>query len=145
MLWHGFGVLPCPVAERNGIKMKLKRILSLALAGILLLGVIPFTASAGEEITNPFEDVAAADWFYKEVLSVFDEGIMTGKTATVFDPKANISRAEVVTALARFACVDGPDFDGHEVDFDEAISRNASYREFERHAYESACNLLKKG
>lgn len=45
----------------------------------------------------------------------------------------------------KFACVDGPDFDGHEVDFDEAISRNASYREFERHAYESACNLLKKG
>lgn len=45
----------------------------------------------------------------------------------------------------KFACVDGPDFDGHEVDFDEAISRNASYREFERHAYESTCNLLKKG
>ena len=45
----------------------------------------------------------------------------------------------------KFACVDGPDFDGHEVDFDEAISRNASYREFERHAYESACNLFKKG
>lgn len=45
----------------------------------------------------------------------------------------------------KFACVDGPDFDGHEVDFDEAISRNASYREFERHAYERSCNLLKKG
>lgn len=45
----------------------------------------------------------------------------------------------------KFACVDGPDFDGHEVDFDEAISRNASYREFEKHAYERTCNLLKKG
>lgn len=45
----------------------------------------------------------------------------------------------------KFACVDGPDFDGHEVDFDEAISRNASYKEFERHAYEKTCNLLKKG
>lgn len=44
----------------------------------------------------------------------------------------------------KFACVDGPDFDGHEVDFDEAISRNASYKEFERHAYEKTCNLLKK-
>ncbi len=45
----------------------------------------------------------------------------------------------------KFACVDGPDFDGHEVDFDEAISRNASYGEFERHAYERTCNLLNKG
>ncbi|MGN1344381.1 MAG: sulfide/dihydroorotate dehydrogenase-like FAD/NAD-binding protein [Traorella sp.] len=44
----------------------------------------------------------------------------------------------------KFACVDGPDFDGHEVDFDEAISRNTSYKEFERHAYESTCNLLNK-
>lgn len=45
----------------------------------------------------------------------------------------------------KFACVDGPDFDGHEVDFDEAMSRNASYKGFERHAYESTCNLLNKG
>lgn len=45
----------------------------------------------------------------------------------------------------KFACVDGPDFDGHEVDFDEAMSRNASYGEFERHAYERTCNLLNKG
>lgn len=44
----------------------------------------------------------------------------------------------------KFACVDGPDFDGHEVDFDEAMSRNASYLEFERHAYEASCNLLNK-
>ena len=49
-----------------------------------------------------------------------------------------------VGGQTKFACVDGPDFDGHEVDFDEAISRNASYREFERHAYEKACNLLNK-
>lgn len=45
----------------------------------------------------------------------------------------------------KFACVDGPDFDGHEVDFDEAIARGSMYREFERHAYEESCNLLKKG
>ena len=31
----------------------------------------------------------------------------------------------------KFACVDGPDFDGHQVDFDEVIARNATYREFE--------------
>ena len=42
----------------------------------------------------------------------------------------------------KFACVDGPEFDGHLVDFDEAISRGAMYRDFERHAYEETCNLL---
>ena len=43
-----------------------------------------------------------------------------------------------------FACVDGPDFDGHKVDFDEAMKRGAMYRDFERHAYDKTCNLLNK-
>ena len=47
--------------------------------------------------------------------------------------------------VTKFACVDGPDFNGYEVDFDEAISRGNMYRDFERHAYELACNLFKKG
>ena len=46
--------------------------------------------------------------------------------------------------VTKFACVDGPDFDGYEVDFDEAMSRATMYRDFERHAYEAGCNLLKK-
>ena len=44
----------------------------------------------------------------------------------------------------KFACVDGPDFDGHLVDFDEAMRRGQMYKEFERHAYEESCNLLNK-
>ncbi len=44
----------------------------------------------------------------------------------------------------KFACVDGPDFDGHLVDFDEAIERSSMYRDFERHRHEEACNLFKK-
>ena len=44
----------------------------------------------------------------------------------------------------KFACVDGPDFDGHEVDFDEAMSRARSYLDFERHAREETCALLNK-
>ena len=44
----------------------------------------------------------------------------------------------------KFACVDGPDFDGHLVDFDEAMSRSRSYAPFERHAYEETCNLFAK-
>lgn len=47
--------------------------------------------------------------------------------------------------VTKFACVDGPDFDGYQVDFDEAISRGRMYSDFERHAYEDSCNLFKKG
>lgn len=46
--------------------------------------------------------------------------------------------------VTKFACVDGPDFNGYEVDFDEAMSRGRMYAEFERHAYEEACNLFRK-
>ena len=44
----------------------------------------------------------------------------------------------------KFACVDGPDFNGHLVDFDEAIERSSMYRDFERHKHEETCNLFKK-
>ena len=44
----------------------------------------------------------------------------------------------------KFACVDGPDFNGYEIDFDEAMSRGRMYSGFERHAYEETCNLFNK-
>ena len=44
----------------------------------------------------------------------------------------------------KFACVDGPEFDGHLVDFDESMARGAMYREFELHAREETCNLFKQ-
>ncbi len=44
----------------------------------------------------------------------------------------------------KFACVDGPEFDGHLVDFDEAMKRSVMYKDFERHAHDEACNLFKK-
>ena len=46
--------------------------------------------------------------------------------------------------VTKFACVDGPDFNGYEVDFDEAMSRSSMYRDFERHRYEETCNLFSK-
>ena len=45
--------------------------------------------------------------------------------------------------VTKFACVDGPDFNGYEVDFDEAMSRGRMYFDYERHAHEEACNLFK--
>lgn len=49
-----------------------------------------------------------------------------------------------VGGQTKFACVDGPEFDGFEVDFDEAIHRGAMYRDFEQHAREAACNLFRQ-
>ena len=43
-----------------------------------------------------------------------------------------------------FACVDGPDFNGYEVDFDEAMARGSMYRDFDMHKREESCNLLNK-
>ena len=42
----------------------------------------------------------------------------------------------------KFACVDGPDFDGHKVDYDELMQRNSTYREFEAHDKEH-CRMYK--
>ncbi len=49
-----------------------------------------------------------------------------------------------VGGQTKFACVDGPDFDGHQVDFDEAMHRGSMYKEFEAHAREEACRLFQK-
>lgn len=49
-----------------------------------------------------------------------------------------------VGGKTQFACVDGPDFDGHQVDFDEAMARSAMYKSFERQAHEEACHLFEQ-
>ncbi len=49
-----------------------------------------------------------------------------------------------INGETRFACVDGPDFDEHRVDFDEAMERANFYHSFERKSHENICNLLKK-
>ena len=49
-----------------------------------------------------------------------------------------------VGGKTKFACVDGPDFNGFEVDFDEAMKRGSMYKDFERHAHKDTCNLFKK-
>jgi len=45
--------------------------------------------------------------------------------------------------VTKFACVDGPDFNGYEIDFDEAMRRGRMYADYERHAREETCNLLR--
>lgn len=47
-----------------------------------------------------------------------------------------------VGGKTKFACVDGPEFDGHLIDFDEAMARSAMYKPFEQKAREETCNLF---
>ena len=47
-----------------------------------------------------------------------------------------------VSGKTKFACVDGPDFDGHEVDFDEAIKRSSIYKKQEKESREEYCRLF---
>ena len=49
----------------------------------------------------------------------------------------------MVDGKMKFACIDGPDFDGHKVDYDEMISRNLMYKEEEKKARDESCNLFK--
>ncbi len=48
-----------------------------------------------------------------------------------------------VGGKTKFACVDGPEFDAHQIDFDEAMSRSAIFRDYEKHKHEESCNLFK--
>lgn len=49
-----------------------------------------------------------------------------------------------VDGQTKFACVDGPEFDAHKIDFDEVMARTSMYKDFERKAYDDACNLFKQ-
>lgn len=78
---------------------------------ILILLTIIFVVSnvSASKIDLMFDDVSATSWYYDEVKTVYEAGIMEGKTSTSFDPTANMSRAEFITVLARLS---GDDFEG---------------------------------
>jgi ferredoxin--NADP+ reductase len=111
-------------------------------------------------VTLPLQEALEAGEAYDEVITIGPLIMMKFVVATTkpFGVKTTVSMNPImidgtgmcggcrltVGGKTKFACVDGPDFDGFEVDFDEAMSRGASYRDFEKHAYDEACNLFKK-
>lgn len=111
-------------------------------------------------VTAPLKEAIEAGEQYDEVIAIGPLVMMKFVVATTkpFGVKTVVSMNPImidgtgmcggcrltVGGKTKFACVDGPDFDGFEVDFDEAMSRGATYRDFEHHAYEKACNLFKK-
>ena len=111
-------------------------------------------------VTAPLKELIEAGENYDEVITIGPLIMMKFVVATTkpFGVKTVVSMNPImidgtgmcggcrltVGGKTKFACVDGPDFDGFEVDFDEAMARGTMYQPFERHAYEETCNLFAK-
>lgn len=118
--------------------------------------------SYGEKglVTNALEELINAGNDYDEVIAIGPLVMMKFVCITTkkYGIKTTVSMNPImvdgtgmcggcritVGGETKFACVDGPDFDGHLVDFDEAMKRGGIYKEFESHKREESCNLFKK-
>ena len=109
-------------------------------------------------VTAALEELIAAGNQYDEVITIGPLIMMkfVVKTCQKYHIKSVVSMNPImidgtgmcggcrltVGGKLKFACVDGPDFDGDLVDFDEAMARGSMYRPFEKHAREEACHLF---
>lgn len=111
-------------------------------------------------VTVPLKEKLEAGVNYDKIITIGPLIMMKFVVATArpFNVKVTVSMNPImidgtgmcggcrltVGGKTKFACVDGPDFDGYEVDFDEAMTRGNMYSDFEKHSYEKTCNLFKK-
>lgn len=111
-------------------------------------------------VTNALEELIVGGEKFDEVIAIGPVIMMkfVCKTTEKYGVKTVISMNPImvdgtgmcggcrltVGGETKFACVDGPDFDGHLVDFDEAMARGSMYKPFERKRHEETCNLFKK-
>lgn len=125
------------------------------------LTVMTDDGSSGRKglVTEPLKELLEKGERFDEVITIGPLVMMKFVVATTkpFNQKTTVSMNPImidgtgmcggcrltVGGKTKFACVDGPDFDGFEVDFDEAIERSSMYKEFERREHEDACNLFK--
>ncbi|NLD34657.1 MAG: sulfide/dihydroorotate dehydrogenase-like FAD/NAD-binding protein [Clostridiales bacterium] len=126
------------------------------------LRVMTDDGSHGEKglVTNALQEWLEAGERYDQVITIGPLAMMKFVAATTrpFGVKTVVSMNSImvdgtgmcggcrvtVDGQTRFACVDGPDFDGHLINFDEAIARSRMYLPFEQHAREDACRLFQK-
>ena len=117
--------------------------------------------SYGEKglVTKALEDMILAGNQYDEIIAIGPIVMMkfVNAVAQKYNVKCIVSMSPImidgtgmcggcrltVGGETKFACVDGPEFDGALVDFDEAIKRGSMYKAFERHQHEETCNLFK--
>ncbi len=127
-----------------------------------LLKIMTDDGSYGEKglVTNALEELISQGNEYDEVIAIGPLVMMKFVCLTTkkYGIKTTVSMNPImvdgtgmcggcrltVGGETKFACVDGPDFDGHLVDFDEAMKRSGVYREFEKGQREKTCNLFKK-
>ena len=111
-------------------------------------------------VTNALEELIVAGEHYDEVIAIGPLIMMKFVAAVTkkYGVKTIVSMNPImidgtgmcggcrltVGGQTKFACVDGPDFDAELVDFDEVMSRNRRFGDFEQHRRDEACNLLKK-
>ena len=145
------------------------RCLALVLALVMILSNanlgLTMRAQAAEETGTLFELSAASDCGTKDLNAILayaealpklnDEtvkyetepemadALLRQDTLAVNAINGWVPYTYTVGGETKFACVDGPEFDGHLIDFDEAMARSSMYRDFERHAYEKTCNLFR--
>ncbi len=111
-------------------------------------------------VTNQLEELLKQDSSYDLVIAIGPLVMMKAvcNLTKIYNVKTIVSMNSImidgtgmcgccrltVDGKTRFACIDGPDFDGHSIDFDEAIERSKMYHSIERNAYDHVCNLLKE-
>ncbi len=111
-------------------------------------------------VTVPLKEAIESGEKYDEVIAIGPLVMMKFVVATTkpFNIKTTVSMNPImidgtgmcggcrltVGGKTKFACVDGPDFNGFEVDFDEATARADAYAQFEKAEREKFCNLFKK-
>lgn len=127
-----------------------------------VLKIMTDDGSYGEKglVTNALEELIGKGNEYDEVIAIGPLVMMKFVCLTTkkYGIKTTVSMNPImvdgtgmcggcrlsVGGETKFACVDGPDFDGHLVDFDEAMKRGRIYKDFEEHSREKTCNLFKK-
>jgi ferredoxin--NADP+ reductase len=158
-----FRELGCEVVSVIGFRNKDLVILEKEFADVSdTLVLMTDDGSVGRKglVTEPLKEMLTNGETFDEVIAIGPLVMMkfVVETTRPFGVKTTVSMNPImidgtgmcggcrltVGGKVKFACVDGPDFDGFEVDFDEAMERSATYRDFERHAYEADCNLYRK-
>lgn len=126
------------------------------------LTIMTDDGSYGEQgvVTKPLEEAILGGAEFDEVITIGPLIMMKFVVATTkpHGVKTTVSMNPImidgtgmcggcrltVGGETKFACVDGPEFDGHLIDFDEAIARSTRYVPHEKKRHEEACNLFKK-
>ena len=127
-----------------------------------VLKLMPADGSYGEKglVTDALKALIDAGNQYDEIFAIGPAIMMkfVSKTTEPYGIPTTVSMSPImvdgtgmcggcrltVGGETKFACVDGPDFDGHKVDWDESLKRGKMYFDWERHKYEETCNLFSK-